>query len=166
MKFFAGFTTGFLVALLGVLFWLKKDVVPETTDPVTENVSLASNDLSDMPAGFEAFFNRFHQDSVFQMSRIDFPLEGIPSNADSLQLADNSFRWSAQNWVLHRPFNSHDGQFERKFVPLGDDLVVEQIKVTDGQFGMMRRFAREAEGWRLIYYAGMNRLAVDNPQGE
>lgn len=160
MKFFAGFMTGVVVTLLGVLFWLKRDVVPVEDTPEASYIIGPSLDPREMPDGFADFFEKFHQDSLFQMAHTTFPLEGIPANADSLDLVTNSFRWQADSWIMHRPFNSMDGQFKRKFVPLGDDLVVEQIKGVQGQYGMQRRFAREGNDWYLIYYAGMNRLVV------
>lgn len=167
MKFFAGFMTGALVALLGVLFWLKKDVVPVAPQEVESSALVPSTEVADMPSGFADFFEEFHRDSLYQVAHTVFPLEGIPANADSLDLVRNDFRWALDRWVMHRPFNAMDGQFERKFVPLGNDLVVEQIKGVQGQYGMQRRFAREADGWYLIYYAGMNRLAVEaKPEAE
>jgi len=159
MKFFAGFMTGVVVTLLGVLFWLKKEVPPTSEAEVTQ-VSQASISPEDMPEGFADFFKKFHRDSLYQMAHIVFPLEGMPANADSTDVANNAFRWQPEGWVMHKPFNDMDDQFERKFVPLGNDLVIEQIKGVQGQYGMQRRFAREAEGWQLIYYAGMNKLLV------
>ena len=164
MKFFAGFMTGVVFTLLGVLFWLKKETPPLVEAEATSYVAAPSTSPEDMPAGFAAFFKKFHEDSLYQMAHIVFPLEGIPASADSTDLAENNFRWQPEGWVMHRPFNDMDEQFERKFVPLGNDLVIEQIKGVQGQYGMQRRFAREAEGWRLIYYAGMNKLLVAEEQ--
>lgn len=160
MKFFAGFMTGVVVTLLGVLFWLKKDVAP--ADAVAnETYEEGAMDASGgMPADFNEFLERFHTDSVYQLAHITFPLEGFPANADSAVLSSNQFRWQAADWVMHRPFNDMDGQFERKFVPMGSEFVIEQIKGVQGQYGMQRRFSRRDDGWHLIYYAGMNKLQV------
>lgn len=43
---------------------------------------------------FDKFYDRFHADSTFQMSRIKFPLKG------GYHTLDNSTKWTAQNWSL------------------------------------------------------------------
>ena len=166
MKFFAGFMTGMVVTLIGVLFWLKGETAPATTAPVASATSSfqPADSPQAMPAGFADFFEQFHRDSIYQMAHITFPLEGIPANADSATVAGDSFRWPAATWVLHRPFNDMDGQFSRQFIPMSDDFVIEQIKGVNDQYGMQRRFSRREDGWYLIYYAGMNQLAVEDAE--
>lgn len=109
---------------------------------------------------FEAFYDRFHLDSLYQMQHITFPLEGIPAQADSATLVDNSFRWQKDDWRMHRPFNRYDNNFQREFLPVGKTMIVE--KITDGKtgFSMTRRFAKLDDEWYLIYYAGMNMLVT------
>jgi hypothetical protein len=99
---------------------------------------------------FPAFYERFHTDSIFQMSRIAFPLSGLPA-ADT---ADD-FRWTADNWILHRPFDNSTGEFDRDVQVITDDLIVETISVRGLDIAMQRRFARMADGWNLIYYVEM-----------
>ncbi len=43
---------------------------------------------------FDKFYDRFHADSAFQMSRIKFPLGG------GYHTVDNSTKWTPQNWHL------------------------------------------------------------------
>ena len=43
---------------------------------------------------FDKFYDRFHTDSAFQMSRIKFPLGG------GYHTVDNSTKWTAENWHL------------------------------------------------------------------
>ena len=60
---------------------------------------------------------------------------------------------------MHRPFNAMDGSFIRDFQAVGEDIVVENIRHAQANYGMQRRFSRDGDGWYLIYYAAMNELA-------
>lgn len=106
---------------------------------------------------FSTFYVQFHQDSVFQTEHILFPLQGIPSNADSAQLLDKTFRWERENWEMHRaiPPNS---DFSSKLLPVDEALIIEQILHQSGDYAIERRFAKINDKWWLIYYAGLNRV--------
>jgi hypothetical protein len=43
---------------------------------------------------FDKFYDRFHTDSTFQLSRIKFPLQG------GYHTLDNSSKWTPQNWHM------------------------------------------------------------------
>ncbi|MEL6638021.1 MAG: hypothetical protein AAFW73_16755 [Bacteroidota bacterium] len=156
MKFFAGFMTGVLVTLIGVLLWLRSDV-PAPATPLSE--------AHPIPAGFAEFYEQFHRDSTYQLTHISFPLAGIPAGAEVGDLDLDNFRWQRADWVLHRPFDDLEGQFERELLVLNADMVVEDIRGVDAQYGMQRRFSRLSDGWYLIYYAGMNKLASPTAEG-
>lgn len=113
-----------------------------------------TKDFSD----FDAFYSKFHRDSLFQMEHITFPLEGLPANADSLALNTNDFRWQKENWQMHKPFDSKEGEFDIEFSSFGQDLIIEKVMHKSGTYGMLRRFARISGEWHLIYYAGFNRV--------
>lgn len=114
----------------------------------------AEKDLSD----FEAFYTKFHQDSLYQIEHITFPLEGLPANADSAALNNDNFRWQKEDWEMHKPFDSKNGEFEIQFTSFGEDLIIEKVMHKSGRYGMLRRFARISGEWHLIYYAGFNRV--------
>jgi len=107
---------------------------------------------------FDAFYQRFMSDSLFQMEHIIFPLEGLPDNADSATISSNTFRWERDNWVMHRRFDPQNSGFILEFIPFGDNLMVEKIVHRTGEYGMIRRFAKLDNEWNLIYYAGLNRM--------
>lgn len=115
-------------------------------------------DIAAEYADFAAFYKRFHQDSLYQMEHILFPLDGFPAEADSATLRDRSFRWQRDNWRMHRGFNLTESQFEQELQPLGKDLITETFYHEKSGFGLIRRFARIDGEWQLIYYAGLNRL--------
>lgn len=104
---------------------------------------------------FDEFYRRFHQDSVFQMEHILFPMDGIPPMADST-FVEASFQWTPENWQIHRAFDFKNSDYEQNLDTFGDDAVVETIVHRSGKFGMMRRFARMDGTWYLIYCADMN----------
>ena len=113
---------------------------------------------------FEDFYKRFHWDSTFQMSRINFPLEGLPQDADSATLADRNFYWQKEDWIMHRGFEALQKDFKQEFIPFGDDIITERLIHRSGTVGMIRRFARLDGKWYLIYYAGLNRIKIENPE--
>ena len=109
---------------------------------------------------FVAFYEKFHKDSLFQVAHIQWPLEGLPSDADSLTIESGDFKWTQDNWIMHRPLNMESGEYKRDFQPIGPDIMMEKILSADGSYGMIRRYAKMGNDWYLIYYAGMNHIAV------
>ncbi len=124
----------------------------EADTPFTEGRA-SQNDAED----FSAFYERFHSDSVYQMEHITFPLAGLPSYA---QTTDGDFRWQKEDWQMHRIFDPATTGFTSEFTKLGTEIVVERIVHRNGQYGMIRRFARLDGSWHLIYYAGVNSLSI------
>jgi len=112
----------------------------------------------DVPDDFIYFLDEFHSDTVFQKAHIQWPLQGLPTwmNGNDTTIVDDSFRWTEDNWVMHRDFDQDNEEFEQKFSTVGDDIVIEQILHINGSMGMERRFSRRDDSWVLIYYAGMN----------
>ena len=72
MKFFAGFMTGIVVTLLGVLFFLKREAPAPAVANSPSEQTLSSDSPNDMPAGFAQFFEQFHTDSLYQIAHITF----------------------------------------------------------------------------------------------
>jgi len=160
MKYLIGFILGVVVTSLFFTNYIKKIAARQSNVVIEQPAAITADEMS----SFDLFYQQFHQDSAFQLSRIVFPLEGIPAR-DSMYVGDeNEFKWQQEDWVLHRPFNDMGGTFNRSFTNLGDDLMVESIKMENGQYGMQRRFAKYDDGWYLIYYAAMNQLAVAEDQ--
>lgn len=110
-----------------------------------------------LPEDFITFYERFLQDSLYQMEHINFPLEGIPDNALKGNELQANFRWEADSWVMHRPIQKDSTGFSSSFSQLGP-IIIEEILHESGQYGMLRRFSSDGEDWRLIYYAGLNPL--------
>ncbi len=133
------------------LFACKNNPSPPATSPDAE--------ATELPAGFSEFYQQFHNDSLFQIAHIVFPLEGLPNNADSAIVAAKTFRWTPETWRMQRQFDFQVSEYKREIVPLTESIVMERILHQSGDFGMVRRFAIVGGDWHLIYYAGVNRLA-------
>lgn len=103
---------------------------------------------------FDAFYAKFHSDSLYQLDHIQFPLQGISSRPEE---HDPSFRWLKEDWRIHRRFDEGSSNFRSEFTSIGDDLIVERIIHKNNSYGMERRFSRlEGQEWSLIYYASLH----------
>lgn len=111
---------------------------------------------------FPSFYERFHEDSSFQLERITFPLQGLPERADSITLAQNNFRWSKEEWKIQKPIDLSNSQFEQEFLPLSNDLIIEKLSHKKWGLAITRRFARLDDGWHLIYYSGLNKVGSED----
>jgi len=141
------------------LFYLKSRLGNSTAPAVTTTEAVVDEGTSStLPGGFRKFYEKFHQDSLFQLAHIRFPLEGIPEREEAQTNLEN-FYWNKEDWTMHQGFNSMEGAFIRDFQPLGEDLVIEKIRHASANYGMQRRFSRDGDDWVLIYYAAMNELA-------
>lgn len=110
----------------------QKDMKKKVDDVVVE---------VQIPEGFEDFYKRFHEDTVFQKNRIAFPLEDPFSK----------ITWTETNWILHKPYDDFDGTFQRSF-RYAEQFVFEEIGDANGFFTLKRRWANMSDGWNLIYY--------------
>ena len=160
MKYFIGFIVGVLASSM-FFTWKLKQMTKTADDPGVEGNYVEEQEDESMPPDFLAFYQRFHSDSVYQMEHIVFPLQGLPSMADDATLSANNYRWQKEDWVLHQPFENAEGEFSRRFTKINDEMVIENIELVGGGYGMQRRWSKSGEDWYLIYYAGMNQLAQE-----
>ena len=57
---------------------------------------------------------------------------------------------------MNKPIDLEATGFKRDLSTLGETLIIERLTDPTGGYGMERRFAKSGEGWRLIYYQGLN----------
>lgn len=118
-----------------------------TANPKSEALRTAEQDSEE--EDFTVFYNKFHTDSLFQISRISWPLNGNfiqDTTGKAVELGHK-----LQDWTMHRPFGENQ-DFVQQFQPLTEDLIIEEIKARAGRYKIERRFARLTGGWQLIYY--------------
>lgn len=118
------------------------------------------NEDSTVPTDFMDFYIKFHQDSLYQMEHIQFPLKGMPAMAvDLSQDSINNFYWQAEKWKIHRPFMGNENEYLKEFRTISDQLISEFIIEKQMGYGMERRFSKLGGRWYLIYYMDMNKLS-------
>ena len=162
-KFLAGLVTGILITTAFFILRQRQAfnnlATNSTSTEIPSTIEEENPDDGSLPHDFVMFYDRFHTDSLYQLAHILFPLEGLPPDADSTIANSGDFRWQREDWVIHKHFNSMDGNFTQQLIPLGDAMVIEQIRHSQAAYGMQRRFAKMGDEWQLIYYGAMNKLA-------
>lgn len=112
---------------------------------------------------FEQFYTKFHEDSIFQKSRIDFPLSGetsfLSSTGTQMKL------WYEDEWVTHRAFDATDTLgYEQNMIAV-DTMVVDVIY--DGRVqGITRYFSLRGGKWYLTFYSDFNPVNPAFVEGE
>lgn len=125
-----------------------------------DNASSAASSEADvtdtLPGDFVVFFDRFHEDSVYQMEHILFPLEGLPaSTGDGDTLTTTRYFWQKADWKKHNHFTDPGRNFEQWYEVLDERIIEHWIQLNGTNLCMKRRFAKLDDGWFLIYYQGM-----------
>jgi len=122
-----------------------------------ENIDTKANSTEQIPADFLVFYTQFHSDSIFQITHIDFPFEGLPEYADSTILAQGNFTWQKEDWEMHKNLDARKEDFVKNLLQVSDGLIFEFIP-TGGEkkLWIERRFMKTNGDWRMIYYSGLN----------
>ena len=110
-----------------------------------------TTETQNLPEDFRSFYNQFHTDSIFQIQHITFPLDGVEKANDGPGDILVTIKWQQNNWELHKPFNDHNGTFDRSYTIVGP-IIIEEINDRNNYFSMERRFARIDGEYHLIYY--------------
>ncbi len=152
MKTFIGILIGISLMFTFQKLMKEKDRTSETKS----TTSVTANEAQSVPADFLVFYTQFHSDSMYQMSHIDFPLDGVPEYADSLTLAEGNFKWKRDDWKMHRNLELRKENFHENLFQPSDGLIFEFIPTGDKKLWIERRFLKSGGDWRLIYYSGLN----------
>ena len=115
---------------------------------ITSNKSIPPKGLEN----FEEFNKLFHTDSVFQLSRVNFPIEG--------KLIDGFDRqsWTTKNWELMKIPVSEKASLSdyRHLVKKNDKIVIEKFWIDNSGIIIERRFRIVDGKWFLVYYNDVN----------
>jgi hypothetical protein len=100
---------------------------------------------------FDGFYDRFHTDSAFQMSRIKFPLEGM--SVDGFERR----KWTRENWYMMkvRIYDVDTSLYEVSY-NLTEKEFVQKIWVEDSGFSSEYRFELIEGRWYLVYVLDQN----------
>lgn len=97
----------------------KVDHTPE----IVKEVVATNEPIKPKAEDFAHFYSRFHNDSVFQLNRLDFPLQGEKVNYD------NTEKWTPENWmVIKTKIRDIDTTQFNIIVQETDSVVSEQVE--------------------------------------
>lgn len=99
---------------------------------------------------FDLFYEKFHSDTAFQLSRVVFPLPGI--NTEDMSILDSVYFWEEENWEFHNKPQIDDSSEFGIEVERTDSLVVEVIFSKDPGLVVRRQFKKVNGEWYLINY--------------
>ena len=136
-------------------FFLVLALFVACQNPSSNNAKPEQTAVGDaaVPEDFNAFYEQFHRDSLYQMAHIVWPLQGDERvEVDSMYQIKPKY-WEAATRRMHRSnFDAKDYRVERKAI--GDVMVVERILTKLGNYGIERRFAKQPDGARnMIFYS-------------
>jgi hypothetical protein len=100
---------------------------------------------------FDQFYNRFHTDSLFQLSRIKHPLQG------KLVDGTESGKWTKENWMLMktRIYDIDTTQFKTSYQKT-DVSFVQKVWIENSGFSSECRFEVLDGKWYLTYVLDQN----------
>ncbi|NQU31869.1 MAG: hypothetical protein HQ521_01430 [Bacteroidetes bacterium] len=95
---------------------------------------------------FDEFYNRFHADSLFQMSRIKFPLKGNKVDFEGEK------KWSGKNWITMktRIYDVDTSEFQTDYKKT-DISFIQKFWIEDSGYFSEYRFNLIHKKWYLIY---------------
>ena len=148
----------FLFLFLCFFFFIQCKAKSENKETI-KDISAAKelNQNNDLPSDFLEFYKKFHEDSLYQLARIDFPLEGLPDNADPEFIGNEKYYWSADQWILNKAKFDDKKLYEVQYSNLANVIIEETITIKEYDLKIIRRFSKSGDGWKLIYYAGVNK---------
>jgi len=140
---FAAIILAFLACNRGAKELTKAKDVPQTqTRSVVPNYAAKTTTVEN----FDQFYRKFHYDSLFQISRVKFPLEGY--HMDSLE---QKKEWHKENWLMHRnSVQTIDTTIFKVDIKKLDNQYQEKVIIEGGGFALEREFKRINGVWYLV----------------
>jgi len=100
---------------------------------------------------FDEFYSKFHTDSLFQIQRIIFPLEGGRYDYNTEET------WTPENWCIKKVsvYQVDSTEFSVEFNK-NDTLVFERIYLPNSGFDFQCRYRLISGKWYLVYCLDQN----------
>ena len=100
---------------------------------------------------FDTFYDQFHADTAFQLSRVKFPLEG------EYVTIDGGESWTWDGWEPHveKVTDISDPEYDTE-ITRKDTEVIDKVWLRDSGFSVERRFQKIKGRWYLVYYETVN----------
>lgn len=111
---------------------------------------------------FEDFYSKFTSDSVFQISRIKFPLKGILLNGETVGFDKNGkdykgvYTWNVTSWHMHHSvYNIDKNEYKVEIKNLGDTVRVGVYGIDFG-YSHEQSYVKSNHKWYLVYLHEVN----------
>jgi hypothetical protein len=118
---------------------------------ITALFSCKTADISVRGENFDTFYQRFHTDSAFQISRLKFPLDGLKVDETG------EHNWNVNNWnVLTIPVFEVDTTEFNVFFELKDKTFTQKAWIDNSGFSIEYRFDLLKKKWYLVYAMEVN----------
>ena len=112
---------------------------------------IGKSDVPPQDEDFELFYMRFHNDPDFQLSRIDFPLEG------GLVETQREQEWTPENWPIMRVavWDINDPKYSIDYEQTEEEFI-QKIWIENTGFISEYRFRLIDGRWMLVYALEQN----------
>lgn len=100
---------------------------------------------------FDQFYNRFHEDMDFQLSRVKFPLDGMMVDGD------HETSWTPENFPLMkvRIYDIDEGSYNVSY-KLNGDTFIQKVALKNSGFYAEYHFKQIKRKWYLVYAMDQN----------
>jgi len=96
---------------------------------------------------FDIFYQKFHQDSLFQVSRLQDPMQGVVIEGKAIQ------KWGDRPWIMHK---AGKGSLDPEIFKVEQERVgnklIERIYEPGSVLYNERHFELINKKWFLVYY--------------
>ena len=142
-----------LVCCVAIAGCKSSSNTPKVSEPKGQSsaITAAAPKKKSKVEDFDKFYDRFHADSAFQMSRIKFPLKGASTNLDK------STPWTPQNWQMLRTriYDVDKNQYKVKYSKT-ETSFTQKVWVDGAGFSNECRFELVNGKWFLVYMSDEN----------
>ncbi len=136
-----------LIATVSISIGCKGPKNAVSNNPHKENSSKTQKNTEN----FDEFYHKFHTDSVFQMSRIRFPLEGKMINGQ------DEIEWTKDNWMLMRTkISDIDPKQYKTSYKKTETTFYQKFWLENSGLSAEYRFELIGKKWFLVYALDQN----------
>jgi len=108
------------------------------------NIEVSKGSIED----FDLFYDRFVKDSLFQMSRLKFPLKGCNEDGNE---------WTKENWItIKTKIFDVDTTLYKVFYQRDKNSFIEKVWIEDSGFSSEQKFDLINNKWFLVFAFELN----------
>ena len=112
--------------------------------------SVKKSNVSDKSESFSDFYQKFTNDSLFQLDRVEFPVRGRYMDNDLAGTTESdSTIWTRQNWTIIHAIKQEDLSSLKISKNISDSLVIIKTEGIDFNFTFEETYKRKNGKWYL-----------------